>query len=223
MKITKDLLGVLSNFSAINQNMFAQAGKPVATINNENSVYACATSDVFSFPSDVGVYNLSELLQSINLIPDAELQFTPTNVVISNKNAKLTYRLADKDVLTTPKKSITLPESPDDVVIDISQELLTQLSKAASTLSATHVSIKSDAGSNEIVAKVFDPKKYTLDVYTHVISDQENPEKNYEYLFLFKNFLFQSGDYRLQISPNKISKWTGKNVFYYIAVEQPVK
>lgn len=222
MKITKDLITVLSNFSTINQNMFAEADKPFATINNANSVYAQATSDEFAFPSDVGVYNLSEFLQSIGLVPDAELQFTDKTVIISNKNVKFSYRLADKDILTTPKKAVNFKDSPTDVNLDISQEVLTQLSRAASTLGASHVSIESKKGSSEVVAKVFDPKKYTLDVYTYTISESEDSDKEYEFLFLFKNFLFLPGDYKLTITP-AASRWVGKNVTYYVAIEQPIK
>jgi len=74
MKISKETLEVLKNFSAINPNLVISEGNKLSTIAEAKNIMA-STEVSETFPKEVGIYDLNEFLSAHSLIEDADLEF----------------------------------------------------------------------------------------------------------------------------------------------------
>ena len=74
MKISKETLEVLKNFSAINPNLVICEGSKLSTIADAKNIMA-AVNVSESFPKKVGIYDLNEFLSALSLIEDPEFEF----------------------------------------------------------------------------------------------------------------------------------------------------
>ena len=59
MKFSKETIGILKNFSAINSNLALLGGNKLSTISNEETVVAYAEISE-EIPKSFGIYDLSE-------------------------------------------------------------------------------------------------------------------------------------------------------------------
>ena len=114
MKISKETLDVLKNFSAINPNLVIEKGNVLATIAEAKNIMAsCVVPE--SFDTDIGIYDLNEFLSALSLIEDPEFEFGDSSVSIKSSLTSLTYRYADKSILTSPERRVNMPEAEVNV------------------------------------------------------------------------------------------------------------
>ena len=108
MKISKETLDVLKNFSAINPNLVIEQGNKLSTIAEAKNIMAsCEVAETFD--KDIGIYDLNEFLSALSLIEDPEFVFGDTSVSIKSALTSLTYRYADKSILTSPERCVNMP------------------------------------------------------------------------------------------------------------------
>ena len=79
MKISKETIEVLKNFSAINPNLVIKEGNNLSTIADAKNIMASVVVKE-SFDSEVGIYDLNEFLSALNLIDDPDLNFGENSV-----------------------------------------------------------------------------------------------------------------------------------------------
>ena len=121
MKISKETLDVLKNFSAINPNLVIEQGNKLSTIAEAKNIMAsCEVAETFD--KDIGIYDLNEFLSALSLIEDPEFVFGDTSVSIKSALTSLTYRYADKSILTSPERGVNMPEA--EVTVELSAEVI---------------------------------------------------------------------------------------------------
>lgn len=216
MKLTNSTLDILKNFASINSNLVVKEGEALSTISEAKNIMATAEVDTFS--STFGIYDLNEFISVFNLMSEPELEFSSDSVVFTSGRSKATYRFADPSILTSPKKSITMPST--DLTVSITGDVLTQVRKAASVLGHSIVSIQGKDG--KITLSVVDPKNSSSNSFSVVIDDSNTQTSTFDLQFLISNLKVIPGDYTVDISSKLISAWSHSSspVKYYIALEK---
>ena len=108
MKIGKDTIEVLKNFSSINPNLVIQPGNKVSTIAEAKNVMAVAEVTE-TFPKTFGIYDLNEFLSVLSLVNDPDLVFGDDKVSIVDGGKEIEYRYADTSILTSLNSRLSLP------------------------------------------------------------------------------------------------------------------
>ena len=72
MKLSDKTVGILKNFSTINQNILIKEGSKLRTMSTMKNILAEADVSE-AFPADFGIYDLNEFLGVLTLAKDADL------------------------------------------------------------------------------------------------------------------------------------------------------
>ena len=145
MKISAETQTILKNFTAINKGIVLHPGNKLYS--RRESLIADATISE-SFEKEVGIFDLSQLLNIIGLYADPVLDFGDDYLRLAEADgsAETKYVYAAPGIVsggTIPKKK--LQEIPADVIeFTLTEEQWTKLQKAISILSRTEIKIASD-------------------------------------------------------------------------------
>ena len=213
MKLSKTTVGILKNFASINTNLQIKSGSKLSTISGQKSILAEVTA-AEKFPLDFAIYDLNAFLNSYSLFQYPELQFTDKFVSMT-EGGSIKYFASNPSILTVPTKSITMPANPE-IQFDLSENLLANIIKTASILSAPDVSFIGDG--SEIRVVVSDKKTATANSYDTVVG---TTNLTFRANMKIEYFKFIPGNYSVAISSKKISKFSSKNsdLVYFMSVE----
>jgi|688.fasta_scaffold00052_63 hypothetical protein len=213
MKLSKDTLSVLKNYSSINQNILFSPGNILKTRTIQNTLLSTATvSD--TFPIEFGIYDLSEFLSVLSLFQNPELEFNEKYVKIFEENNSIKYYAADESVLEVPKKDINFPEA--EIQLLLTAENLSLISKTASVLKASDVSFVGQDGQVKIV--VADKKNDTSNSFELELGNTDLEFKVNVKVDMLK---FIPGEYQVSISSKRVSRFssTTSDLVYYVGIE----
>lgn len=220
MKISKETLDVLKNFSAINPNLVIKEGNKLSTIAEAKNIMASSNVSE-TFPKEVGIYDLNEFLSALSLIDDPELEFGEDSVIIKSSTASLTYRYADTNILTAPQKEVTMPDA--DVNIELSADDIAHIRRAGGALGHPVVSIVSRTGDDKVFLQVKDPNNSSANVFELEVGSAYSTTLDFDLQFLIANLKLIPGDYKVAVSSKLISHWeciNNNSVEYWIALEK---
>lgn len=213
MKLSKQTIEVLKNFSTINQNLYVKPGSVIKTMTTVKNVLVSAeVAEVF--PEEFGIYNLNEFLGVLSLFDDPEISFDEKNLVISQGSNSVTYYYAAKEVLVTPEKDVKMPET--EISFTLTKEVLSSLQKAASVLKVHELVVSGKDG--KVFVTVSDTKNATANRYSTQVG---STDMTFSAVFNIDNLKLIPGDYDVEISSKKISKFTNSVLNYtaFIALE----
>ena len=219
MKISKETLEVLKNFSAINPNLVISEGNKLSTIAEAKNIMV-STEVSETFPKEVGIYDLNEFLSAHSLIEDADLEFGNESVIMKSPTSSITYRYADKSILTSPEKGVNMPDA--EVSVTLTADIISQIRKAGGALGHPVVSLTKTSDSDKIVLQVKDPNNSSANVF-EIDSGTESNNSDFDFQFLIANLKLIPGDYKVSVSSKLISHWECINnnpVEYWIALEK---
>lgn len=214
MKISKETLAILKNFSGINSNIMFKAGSRLATISPQKNVMAEVTVPEV-FPKDFGIYDLSEFLAVVSSIEDSEIEIGDSTVVVGAGSRAFDYQIADKNVLTLPpEKKITFPTP--DIEFVLTNESLTGALRSAAIIKATDLSIVGAKGKLLITAG--DLKNPLSSKYKEVLGETD---LEFQANIKVDNIKMIHQDYKVSISSKKISRWvaTTNDMTIFVALE----
>ena len=128
------------------------------------------------------------------------------------------YFFAEKDILTTPQKDITMPD-PEFTIL-IQEESLNRVRKAAAVLGHSELAISGEDG--VINATILDDKDATANVFKLELAHDHNCKNSFNFVINISNLKFLPGDYQLSISSKLISHWqySAVPVEYFVALEK---
>lgn len=213
MKLSKQTLSILRNFSGINTNLYITPGNTLMTVAANKTAFAIATVEE-NFDTTFGVYDLNELLGVLSIFADPDLEFSSKNLIISEGKNRIRYMPADAEVLIFPKKEPKFPDEPDAEFL-LSAQNLAQITKASSVLKVPFVTFKGDGtkisvlvhdksnvNSNQFTIDVNTKSTAVFDMHVKVDSLKMLPE-----------------DYAVKVSFNKILKFVGDKKSYLVTCE----
>ena len=219
MKISKETLEVLKNFSAINPNLVINEGNKLSTIAEAKNIMA-TTTVAETFPKEVGIYDLNEFLSAHSLIEDADLEFGDDSLTMKSATSSITDRYADKSILTSPEKGVNMPDA--EVNITLTADIISQIRKAGGALGHPVVSITAFNGDDNVYLQVKDPENSSSNTFQIETGDYSG-NAVFDFQFLIANLKLIPGDYKVSVSSKLISHWECINnnpVEYWIALEK---
>lgn len=217
MKLDSRTLQVLKNFAGINPNILFKAGNTLRTITPTKTILAKATLEQ-QFPGTFAIYDLSKFLSVLSLFDDPEIQIGEKSAVIKSGGRKVNYVFADPSTIVAPKDDKEIKFPTPAVSFTLTNEVLTEVLKALGVLRQPEIAIAGD-GSN-ISIQTINSKDPTSDSYSVEVG---TTDLNFTFIFKAENLRFLPDTYQVEIAQAGISKFTSKDVEYFVAVEQNSK
>ena len=216
MKLSKETIEVLKNFSGINQSIVVKEGSKLKTVNSLKNILAHATVEE-DFPKEFAIYDLTEFLGLLSSMSEPELTFNENNVTVSSDTRKVKYRYADTDYIVKPEKDIDMPES--EIKFKLSEEVYVSLEKVATILQLHDICLKGCKKSGKILLCATNKKNDSSNDYSEEVG--EGVTKNFNIVMKKENLKIIPGDYDVSISSKGISHFKNVNLDleYWIALE----
>lgn len=215
MKLSESTVGLLKNFSSINQSILFKQGSKLRSISVMKNILVEANV-AEEFPKDFGIYDLNQFLNGLSLHSSPDLDFERDQyVVIKEGKSRSKYFFADPSVIVAPpEKEITLPS--EDVCFELTSQQLEKLKKAASVYQLPDVSAIGENGIIKLVSR--DKKNDTSNDFSIIVGETDT-----DFVFNFKeeNLKIIPGNYNVVVSSKLLSRFSNQNydVQYYIALE----
>lgn len=214
MKLNKNTIEILKNFSSINPSILVKPGNKLRTIAIEKNVFANAEIEE-NFDQEFAIYDLNAFLGAVSLFENPDLDFNEKYVTISQGGNSCKFFFADPAVIVVPPEDdIKLPST--DIKFKLPHESINKLLKAASILSVEDVVIKSNGG--KVVMEAADTKNTSSNSFTIELGDYEGDDFSSSVKTYHINIM--PSEYDIEVSKAGISKWYSdeKNTEYYIAM-----
>jgi hypothetical protein len=213
MKLSDKTVGILKNFSTINQNILIREGSKLRTMSTMKNILAEADVSE-AFPTDFGIYDLNEFLGVLTLAKDADINFdNQAFLTAASGTTKIKYFYSDPSILTTPPETFNAPEC--DVTFNMSASVLSSVLKASAVMQLPDIVMKSEGSGVEVTAT--DLKNTSSNNYTESL---DAVGSTFEFRFKADNLKMIPGDYTVQASTSAgVSNWKGVEASYWIAME----
>ena len=212
MKINKDTLNTLKNFSDINMSIEVKAGNTLRTVSVQKNILAQAEVET-TFPQDFAIYEVNRFLGAISLFDNPDFEFGENSVRIGNDRNSLNYVYCDPSMIVTPpENNITVPDP--EVRFKLSQDSLSRVMKAGNVLGTPEIVVESGS---PMTVRAMDSQNDSSDTF-HVNLD-ESTDKTFRFVFKIENFKMVPGDYDVEISSKGIAKFSQNQLQYWIATE----
>lgn len=217
MNISKDTISLLQNFATINSNILIKQGNVIRTISEAKNILATAEISE-SFPTEFGIYDLSEFLSVFDLVENATLDFKEKSVRIQNDNQSVEYHYSSPELITHPSKDVKMPDA--EVTVNISQSVLSKVKKAAAVLGHSTLIIQGRNGEVRLI--VADPNNSTSNTFDIVLDKDNSCRESFSFVILINNLKLLNGDYTVNISSKLISNFNHQSLplQYWIALEK---
>ena len=219
MELNESTLSVLKNFSGINSNIVIEEGNVLRTISEAKNILATATLDDISFSKKFGVYDLNQFLGVLGLVDKPNLKFEDDFVIISDTTgrSKVKYFYSDIEMLTTPTKSVTMPEA--DVTFNLDEDTFNKIKRAAGALDHNELVVSPGGGDSVTLTVTSGEKGATANNFSIDVPGTSTLNK-YSFVFNIPNLKMMAGNYEVSISTKLISSFKQANVEYWIALEK---
>lgn len=223
MQISTDTITMLKNYASINANLVVTDDGYLKTISEAKNILAKSKNKVDIANANYGIYDLNEFLSTLQLIPNGDLEVVNNSYIELSEHLKsVRYGLADPNILTAPTKEVTMPDA--DVQIEITNEQLSELRKAASVLGNDTLRISAGEEDEFIKLSVVDSNGATANVFEIEMQYRNAPKGNaFSFDFLINNLKVLPGNYEVSLSSKLISQWEGEEITYWIALEKTSK
>lgn len=222
MKISKDTLKILKNYQKINASLVIKSGNTIKTVADAKNIYAAANVDE-EFP-DFAIYDLNKFLSVVEIFESPEFDFHKNHLMISTDRQETKYLFSDPTVLTVklPEKEITISQVLVEFMLTNSD--ISIINQFASKLSLPDLVVK--IVDNKLVGVVCDKSNSATNSHTIVLEQSkifEDIVDNVDINLNFKidNLKLLSGDYWVEISKLKVSKFVNQHLdlIYFVALE----
>lgn len=216
MKISTETLNILKNFAAINKGILINVGNVIRT--RTDSVFAEATIPE-TFPMDVGIFDLNNLLNIINLFDDPEFEFGETGLRIAEANGLAEtlfgYAGAGLVALSHPKKLKQLPENVIEFLL--TEEQWSKLQKATSVFQKPEINIVSDG--KVVRMGTMNHKQQRGNSFSMILESDPGGTK-FNMIFAKEHLALLKGTYTgLVTASYTVFKNVDMDLTYYIGVE----
>jgi len=216
MKISKNTLNTLKNFSDINMSVEVKAGNILRTVSVQKNILAQAEIET-TFPQDFAIYEVNRFLGAASLLDNPDFEFGEKSVKIGNDKYSLDYVYCDPSMIVTPpEKNINVPDP--EVRFKLTQDTLSQVLKAGQVLGTPEIVVEGGPHPNDTLRiKAMDVNNDSTDTF-HV-NLPETSGTSFRFVFKTENFKMVPGDYDVEISSKGIARFSQSKLQYWIATE----
>lgn len=219
IKLTPETLGVLRNFSGINEAIIIREGDVVTTVSKAKSVVGVAKLNQ-SFESEFGIHDLRKFLATLSLFTDPELVIGDKIITISEDGRKVSYQLAQtKHVQSiTPTEVEGLDKLVDKGKVSFSwkNDVFQKVQKALTVLRLPVYQIQGD-GSN-IHLRAVSPDASCVDSYDVQVGETD---QTFSAIFKAENIRSLPLDYDVKLLDKTMARFSNDEagLRYYVVAE----
>lgn len=214
MKFSENTVSILKNFSTINPSVMFKSGNTIRTISPQKTVMASATI-AETLTSNAGVYDLSRFLATLSLFNDPDVEFMDKQFLIKSGQSTVKYTYASESMIVTPPDSDLIIPDPD-VVVNLTNDNLQKVIRAASVLQLGEIAFKGDG--EKISVAAIDTKNPTADGFD--IELAATTTKNFLLVIKVENLKLLQADYTVSLSSKGLAHFKSDKVQYFIAIEK---
>ncbi len=214
MYLTAETVSILKNFSTINQSLLIKPGKRLRSMSVMKNVLV-ESEITEEFDRQVAIYDMSQFLNCLSLIPGAEINLMDDYIKITDGTNSIDYRYADPSVITAPpEKELTLPS--EDVCVVLTEDQLDRARKSSAVLQIPDVSLIGDG--EKIYLTVRDKKNSGSNSYNIEVGEADSV---FQFNLKVENLKMVPSDYDVIISAKGMAKFTSHSraLTYYVAIE----
>ena len=214
MYLTAETVSILKNFSSINQSLLIKPGKRLRSMSVMKNVLV-ESEITEEFDRQVAIYDMSQFLNCLSLIPGAEINLMDDYIKITDGTNSIDYRYADPSVITAPpEKELTLPS--EDVCVVLTEDQLDRARKSSAVLQIPDVSLIGDG--EKIYLTVRDKKNSGSNSYNIEVGEADSV---FQFNLKVENLKMVASDYDVIISAKGMAKFTSHSraLTYYVAIE----
>lgn len=217
MRISKQTLQVLQNFTMINPSILVEPGSILRTVDAGKTVLGKADIGE-TFPKEFAIYDLPNFLQVIKMFdnPDVDFEQDDSYCIIryDDSNTVVRYMYAVPDAIETVRKDITMPVT--EINFKLSESQLSSIIKAATTMSLNQLVVS--PGDDSVILTVTDIDNSHSNNF-RIKVDAELEMKDFDVVFEMSKLVnLLPGNYNVGISSKKLSHFLGDNVQYWVAL-----
>ena len=221
MKLSPETVTIIKNFAGINQNIWINEGYVLSTVTASRTTVAYATVSE-AFDKSFGIYDLGKFLGVLSLFTDPEITFDESFMKIGEGKNVVKFVYAEQEALIVPPNKKLNFVDPD-ITVEVTQDNIARMLKAADVLGATHISLHGDGKKVDLVA-------HSVDTNTGEAVDNSDEYRitigkstaKYRMDLKRENIKMLPGDYKMEVvSTKRISKFTHETLSleYYMACE----
>lgn len=219
MKLSRNTLDVLKNFSTINPSILFLEGNKQKTITPVGTTCYAAVTLEEEFPREFGVADLNKFLGVFSLFEDPELEFGEYSVTFSEGKRKASFRYAAPETIRFPPKDKNVAIGDVLEQYEISSDDLKSLFRATALYGQDMLSFEGD-GENTIL-RTIDPEEKGSDGASLVLGQTT---KKFRYVVTIENMKIMNGhDYDILITSKKLIVMKSKTTDLMYAVGPQAK
>ncbi|MFA6199174.1 MAG: hypothetical protein WC679_02045 [Bacteroidales bacterium] len=218
MRLSKDTIDIIKNFSTINPGITFKKGNVQKTISVSANIFAAATVPD-TFEQDFSVFSIPEFLSVLSLFKEPDLQFKDKYFTISDGINSVRYLYTSPDLIkSAPEKNVTFPKP--DVSFPLSKENLSKILEAAKILNLEYLFVTEKG----LIVKSFSRSDNSISNQFSVDVNYTTELEKFEYVIKIENMKIISTDYVVNVSKkcfNFIAKdsETIKDLNYALSIE----
>ena len=174
MKISNETMAILSNFANINQNIFIAPGNMIKTKSPASTTVMAIAKVVEEFPTEVSIYELSKLLNVLNLFDAPDVEFSPAHLTVKQNRSSANFTYSNKaliDAIMDYDKNIKVVDP--ELSFTLTDDIFKRIQKSAKLFDVEYVNISSVDGVARLVASDAALSKDNANKFT---VDIENPD-----------------------------------------------
>lgn len=214
MKLTKQAIEVLNNFTAISNSIYIKEGNVLCTKTINNHTYADAVVDT-RFTDEMGIYNLGKFLSVIKALgSDCEIDVDNDVIKISNGKTQTAIQNNPASTIVHPKKQAVFPDS--DVSFVLTNTIAKEFHTLSSALGAEFMNFVSENDKVVLRGVASDGKV----VYRTVVGDYESTLQSFDVYIRVGHIKMVECDYKVLFSKLGIVKFEGDVISYVVAMEE---
>lgn len=196
MKISQKTIDVFKYFSSLSPSILVREGNVLRARNSAKTIATKAVLDE-EFPEEFTIYSIPELLKTLNLFNEPNIEFNGTHIIISEGGLEVRYMYSSPELYTNyPANEDFVPKDVKwGLKLSLDESQLQNIQKVSGVLNLNTVTFNQDG----IV--VFNDKNKDGNNYKMVYSSElqfsgDYPEK-FEINFPTESFNVYSGEYEL--------------------------
>jgi len=217
MKITKNMIEVLRNYSIINSSILFKPGNLISTISSLKNILSISEVDT-EITKEFAIYDLSEFLGIISIMEDSVAEFTDTQIIIKSNRKTVKYTFANQNtIVCSPYKSIEINSENIITQFKLDYSEFNNIARASGILHTQDIVISGNSGIIEV--SIDDVKNKTSSSYSVSFDPLINFDISFRKVFDIGNFKLMNRDYIITIPDKNLIefKTEDEKLSYWIA------
>jgi hypothetical protein len=215
MKISKNTIDILKNFSTINPSIVFRKGNRINVVSPSDTIMAYAFVDE-EFPRDFAIHDVITLINLLSLDEESEIDFHDNYLSIDQKNkSQIKYYYSDPRLINTIETEDKLELPSRDIQFDLESSVLINTTKAMRILSLDHIGVFGEDG--KILIKAIKENSSTDNVYEVEVGECDI---DFKAIFEEEKLLLLPMDYRVTLSKEYGSLFENETLTYCVALHE---